>query len=182
MDHADCGLLFEAGKALVEKSGLAHCGGSYFLASEDKSAFDDYWKADFDSTFGRYMAWVLFSVGAENLAKAACVCNGVVKVSSKPTLERYVSKFFKELCKRPVLCDNLNEDHLILGYQGLAKVRNRDAHSYRRNVREADFPSVEEIFVPAFNILVDAMRHRGHFSQMVGKMALTSALLSDRAE
>ncbi|MCE2463032.1 MAG: hypothetical protein J4F46_03830 [Dehalococcoidia bacterium] len=26
------------------------------------------------------MAWVLFSVGAENLAKAACVCNGVVQV------------------------------------------------------------------------------------------------------
>ena len=27
---------------------------------------------------GRYICWVLFSVGAENLAKAACVCNQVV--------------------------------------------------------------------------------------------------------
>ena len=167
MDHADCGLLFEAGKALVEKSGLARFGGSYFLAASDKPAFDDYWKAEFDSSFGRYMAWVLFSVGAENLAKAACVCSGVVKVSSKPTLERYVSKHFKDLCKRPVLCEILNEDHLIRGYQGLVKVRNRDAHSYRRNVRNADFPSVGEIFVPAFNVLMDAMRHRGHFSEKV---------------
>ena len=44
----------------------------------------------------------------------------------------------------------------------LKDVRNRDAHSYRKNVRDADFPLVEEDFVPAFNILVKAMRHGGH--------------------
>ena len=107
---------------------------------------------------------MLFSVGAENLAKAACVCNVVVKVSSKPTLERYVNKHFGELCKKPGLCGALNEHELITGYQGLVKVRNRDAHSYRKNMRDADFPSVRESFVPAFNILLEAMGHRGHFS------------------
>ena len=164
MDHVDCRVLFEAGKALVEKSGLAHYRGSHFVASEDKAVFDDRWKEDFHPTFGRYMAWVLFSVGAENLAKAACVCNGVVKVSSKPTLERYVNRHFRELCKKPGFYGALNEHTLISGFQGLVKVRNRDAHSYRKNMRDADFPFVKETFVPAFNIVVEAMQHRGHFS------------------
>ena len=164
MDHADCRVLFEAGKALVEESGLAHYCDPHFVASEDKAVFDNRWKEHFHPTFGRYMAWVLFSVGAENLAKAVCVCNGVVKVSSKPTLERYAQKHFRELCKKPGLCGALNEHELITGYQGLVKVRNRDAHSYRKDVRDADFPLVKEAFVPAFNIVVQSMQHRGHFS------------------
>ena len=80
MSHSDCQLLFEAGKALVEKSGLARYSGPYFVACEDREGFNEYWKEGFHPTFGRYMAWVLFVVGAENLAKAACVCNKVVKV------------------------------------------------------------------------------------------------------
>ena len=46
------------------------------------------------------MAWVLFVVGAENLAKAACVCSNVINVSSKTQLEHYVGKkkYFKTLC------------------------------------------------------------------------------------
>ena len=83
MSHTDCQMLFEAGKALLEKSGLARYSGPSFVASDDKERFDEYWKAEFHPEFGRYMAWVLFSVGAENLAKAACVCNGVT-VGPKP--------------------------------------------------------------------------------------------------
>ena len=99
MSHSDCQILFEAGKALVEKSGLVHYHGQHFVGSDDKARFDRYWKEQFHSEFGRYMAWVLFSVGAENLAKAACVCNGVVKVDHRPTLGNYVNKHFKKLCR-----------------------------------------------------------------------------------
>ena len=56
MDHTNCRVLFEAGKALGEKSGLAHYCGLHFVAREDKAVFDDYWKEDFHPTFGRYMA------------------------------------------------------------------------------------------------------------------------------
>ena len=31
------------------------------------------------------------------------------------------------------------------------------------NERRKDFPAVEEIFVPAFNTLVQAMKDKGHF-------------------
>ena len=47
-------------------------------------------------------------------------------------------------------------------YKQLTEVRNRDAHSYHRNVRDANFPLVEEAFVTAFDILVKAMRHGEH--------------------
>ena len=162
MSHSDCQILFEAGKALVEKSGLVHYHGQHFVASDDKARFDRYWKEKFHSEFGRYMAWVLFSVGAENLAKAACVCNGVVKIDHRPTLGNYVNKHFKKLCRGTGICGSDDERTLTEGYKQLTEVRNRDAHSYHRNVRDANFPLVEEAFVTAFDILVKAMRHGEH--------------------
>lgn len=162
MSHSDCQVLFNAGKALVEKSGLAHYDKQHFVAVANKDRFDSYWKLKFHLEFGRYMAWVLFSVGAENLAKAACVCNGVVKVSQKPTLGNYVNKHFKKLCYGTSLCDINEEGTLTQAYKKLTDVRNRDAHSYRKNVRDADFPLVKDSFVPALNILMKTMLRRGH--------------------
>jgi hypothetical protein len=108
------------------------------------------------------MAWVLFLVGAENLAKAVCVCNRVVTVQSMPDLGHYVNKHLRSLCKKPGLCGGDNENNLIKGYKLLMKVRHRDAHSYRRGRRSADFPFVKHTFVPAFNVLVMAMRANDH--------------------
>ncbi len=162
MSHADCQILFEAGKALIEKSGLANYPGQEFVACEDEATFKKYWKENFHQEFGRYMAWVLFSVGAENLAKAACVCSGVVKVESKPTLGRYVNFHFECLCKKGGPCGDDNKDKLIKGYKLLMKVRNRDAHSFRKGVRSADFPFLKHTFVPSFNVLVMAMKVHGH--------------------
>ena len=162
MNHADCQILFEAGKALVEKSGLANYCGPHFVACVNQAAFNEYWEEEFHPAFGRYMAWVLFSVGAENLAKAACVCNGV-KVSSTATLRAYTKSrgHFQELCKETGLCGGA-ACTLQEGFKRLGQVRNRDAHSYRKDVRSADFPLVAETFVPALNIVVEAMLHGGH--------------------
>ena len=158
MSHTDCQILFDAGKALIEKSGLAHYCGQNFLACDDEGAFNKYWEENFHEEFGRYMAWVLFSVGAENLAKAVCVCNRVVSVKAKPTLGHYVNSHFKCLCKKRGFCGGDNEDKLIKGYKLLMKVRNRDVHSYLKGMRSADFPFVKDTFVPALNVLVMAMR------------------------
>ena len=107
------------------------------------------------------MGWVLFSVGAENLAKTACVCNGV-KVSTRATLGTYTNAgYFRELCKKTGLSGD-PERTLEKGYKRLKEVRNRDAHSYHKNVRSADFPLVKQSFVPAFNVLVEAVRRGGH--------------------
>ena len=163
MSHANCQVLFQAGHVLVEKSGLAHYWGPLFVACDNQVTFDEYWEEEFHPTFGRYMAWVLFSVGAENLAKAACVCNGVVKASSKPALEDYTKSkgHFQELCKKTGICGDVKYT-LQEGYKRLKNIRNRDAHTYRKNVRSRDFPLVKQTFVPAFNVVVEAMRLGGH--------------------
>ena len=49
------------------------------VCNSHEDDFEEYWKENFDPEFGRYMAWVWFSVGAENLVKASLVCNGLVK-------------------------------------------------------------------------------------------------------
>ena len=163
MSHAECEALFEASRALVERSGLARYSGSDFVASRYEAEFEDHWRERFDPKFGRYMAWVLFAVGAENLAKAACVCHGVVNASSRATLGRYTSPdgYFQRLREKAVL--HGHADALLReGYRDLKDVRNRDAHSYREGERRTDFPMVKEAYVPAFNVLVKAMKRGGH--------------------
>ena len=86
----------------------------------------------FHPEFGRYIAWVLFSVGAENLVKAACLCNGVGPKPPKKlhAIEKYVSKHLPELC----MCRNIRgerKSNLIDGYKLLKDIRNRDVHNYR---------------------------------------------------
>ncbi len=79
MNHRECGNLFRAGKKLLEASGLVrYCNDSFFCNS-DEAGLEAFWGASFDQEFGRYMAWVWFSVGAENLVKAALVCNRLLE-------------------------------------------------------------------------------------------------------
>ena len=82
MTHSECRNLFEASKSLLVKSGLVHYCGHSFVCKNPENELEDYWKKNFDCEFGRYMAWVWFSVGAENLVKAALVCHGL-KVKPK---------------------------------------------------------------------------------------------------
>ena len=162
MSYSECKRLIEASKALLEKSGLAHWNGRTF-EPDDNSDFEQYWKTTFDPRFGRYMAWVLFSVGGENLAKAACVCNGVVKGLKYGTLGLYTKSggHLDELCDKVSVCDS-DRHQLVKGYRFLLKVRNRDVHAFIENVRSEDFPYVKKEFAPAFNILVAVMEDH-HF-------------------
>ena len=148
--------LFGVSIALIEKSGLAKFNDGCFKAETCEAKFEKYWESRFHKEYGRYMVWILFEVGAENLAKAACVRAGIVKVSSKPRLHHYTQTYFKKLPDKA----SVNAKDLIAlteGYKELGRVRNRDAHSFRKGERQADFPLVEKQLVPAFNILVKTL-------------------------
>ena len=134
--------------------------------------FEKYVSEQLDPQYGRYIAWVLFSVGAENLAKAACVCSGCVPVSSDGhygELGKYMRRVNGEpkghlvrLALARYLTDS-DRKALTDGYLKLIDIRNRDAHTYVPTVRHLNFPDVEKHFVPAFNILVRTMQCNGHF-------------------
>jgi len=79
INHYGCGSLFGASRSLLEGSGLVRYCGDSFVCNGDEAALESRWREKFDAKFGRYMAWVWFSVGAENLAKAALVCNGLLE-------------------------------------------------------------------------------------------------------
>ena len=169
MSHSECEDLFEASKALLGKSGLARWDDQAFAfmpmySGDDDSRFEKHWKKYFHSRFGRYMAWVFFSVGAENLAKAACVCKGIVNGSNYGSLGGYTQKggFLDKLCEKVNIAD-CDKTRLTEGYKSLKRARNRDVHGYVANRRREDFPAVEPIFVPAFNILIEAMSRNYHF-------------------
>ncbi len=167
MHHSEYELLFEAGKALLVKSGLVCWDEQAFTfapkyQSNDETAFEDWWKKAFHPEFGRYIAWVLFSVGSENLVKAACLCNEVVPKTPKlETLGTYVKKHLPKLCKCRNICGKRKTD-LIDGYKLLKDIRNRDVHDYKANERRPNFPDIEKRFVPAFNILAETMKTKHH--------------------
>ena len=79
------------------------------------------------------------------------------------TLGDYWKTHFKVLWDSKKISE---EDYKLLkaSYKYLtAVIRNRDAHSYVKNVRREDFPAVEPIFVPAFNVLLKTMTKNKHF-------------------
>ena len=79
MNHYECGNLFGASKRLLDGSGLVRYSNDIFVSNSDEEGLEKCWRENFDQDFGRYMAWVWFSVGAENLVKAALVCNGLLE-------------------------------------------------------------------------------------------------------
>ena len=194
VNHYECGNLFRAGRALLEASGLVRYSNDTFVCESDEEGLEASWRETFDPDFGRYMAWVWFSVGAENLVKGALVCNSLLEgkpqtlgypvFSLDTDKTKWVNKVvgcqqrpkggygtlghiwrvkLDELSKRRKLGEAESKE-LKSAYKYLTQaIRNRDAHSYVENQRRRDFPSVEGIFVPAFNVIVQAMKDNGHF-------------------
>ena len=87
MNHYECQSLFRSGRSLLQNSGLVRYCNHSFVAERNEDDFEEYWTHNFDPDFGRYMAWVWFSVGAENLVKGALVCNGLME--GKPQVLGY---------------------------------------------------------------------------------------------
>ena len=164
MNHSHCKEPFDASKALLCKSGLIRWDGETFVpvyTDNDDSKFKKYCKEQFHPRFGRYMAWVLFSIGAENLVKAAYVCSKDDSAPLKWNLGRFTPAKLVELCKGVDISD-CGKDRLTDGYKLLKRVRNRDLHIYVRDVRGGNFSDVKATFVPAFKILVEVMKRKHH--------------------
>ena len=79
LSHSECEDLFEASKALLEKSGLARWDDQAFVfvpmhPGGDDFQFEKHWKKRLPLKVRQIHGVGNFSVGGENLAKAACVC------------------------------------------------------------------------------------------------------------
>ena len=165
--HHECDKILSAGRTLIEKSHLASYQNGAFVACTNCQVFECRVKADFHQRFGRYMAWVWFAVGAENLAKAACLCNGCPEYSPEGhygALEKFIrwdkqaKKYVGHLVKLATHLPKEDRPALLNGYLKLRDIRNRDLHTFKEDVRKGNFPLVESHFVPAFNVLLGTMQ------------------------
>ena len=193
MDANDYLLL--AGKNLIEQSALAkwEADEMEFRATQ-KGDFEEFHKNH--GEFGRVICWILFSVGAEYLLKAACVAHGVFRPKMKALPLRYpnlgepldswvadvlLKKDPEEAVSYPeygtlhayyegpgkgrltLLKDKvgLSDSDYCLHYAGFklmaTAIRNRDIHSYVRNVRHDNFYLIEQVFVPCLNVLAQSL-------------------------
>ena len=166
-DHHECGKILAAGRTLIEKSHLASYENGTFVACTNFQVFECHAKADFHQRFGQYMAWVWFAVGAENLAKAACLCDGIIEIPASGkygALEKYIrwskkkKKYKGHLAMLEVDLPEEDRQALLGGYSKLLRIRNRDVHTYEEDVRKGNFSLVESHFVPAFNALLENMK------------------------
>ena len=92
------------------------------------------------------------------------MCKGIVKGFDYGALGKYTQRdgLPDKLCEKVDIGD-FDRTRLTEGYKSLKRARNRDVHGYVADKRREDFPAVEPTFVPAFNILVEAMRRNHHF-------------------
>lgn len=164
---------------MFKESGLIGWDGNCFrprYSGQGDNEFEDWLKDRFDHNFGRYIGWVLFSVASENLIKAAFACMSISHEFSEcplnKTLDAILRKrksaegmvsLLREMCQFAGL-DAVDIEALEAGYCNLKRIRNRDVHRYEREKRKYNFPSVENEFVPAFNILLSTMNNNGHFA------------------
>ncbi len=174
----------DAGLSLLRQPHLVKCD----VKSEQLIIVDqEYFRSNsekVDPQFGRLICWLLFSTGAEFLAKGVCLARDIEirkpkDVLARPTapLQDWIDHldtaprrkamnfgtlgdltekagYLDQLCK-VVSATPTDRNTVLAAYTFLQKsVRNRDAHAYVQNVREAQFGLVQELFVRSFNLLL----------------------------
>ena len=171
MAHSECACLLNASRALLKRSGLVNWTGEAFVATHqgnDDSCFENYAKNTFDPDYGRYICWVLFSVGAENLAKAACVCNGVVsqKVSSlgypKYDDAKPVMGWVEKVLNESMSASDLPAEKYYYG--NLEKywkpTKHRKAHLDALCDKRDVVPNDRKLLIASYKYLTQAIRNR----------------------
>jgi len=164
-----------AAVSLLEFSRLVQwdAGSTEFTAVPHES-FESYWRTDVDPVFGRLICWINFSAGAEFLAKGICLLRDVEIRQPKGetthfgTLRNLYEDRPPKVAALKRLCAAVNakvdqQELLLAVYRLLASdIRNRDAHAYVPNVRDAHFNLVPARFAPCFNLLVSWLPEGAH--------------------
>jgi hypothetical protein len=130
---------------LVDTSSLAKWDGRKFLHQE-QDYFNQYWPRLHEG-YGRWFCWLAFGIGIENIIRGAFQVKQLPPVSFKATVSEWQALGIPA---------NRIADHKI-DIKRIAHIRNEGAHEFIAGVRNAYFPEVETKFVPALNLIMDAI-------------------------
>jgi hypothetical protein len=169
-----------AAMAFLNRSGLVEWDpASSRFNPRSFSDFRGYW-AEQDPVFGRFICWNSFSTGMEVFLKGAFLLAGIeIRKDSQEQLKfpsdvsqwlrvyamskepRETVKTYGTLYNLIGRLDELGDaveaaaDELVLVRAGFdllrSRIRNRDAHAYVPNVRDAHHDLVRDLFCPALN-------------------------------
>ena len=155
--------LVEAGISAISFSGLARwdTSKSKFTPTNDDEWFEEYCGAF--GPYGRWICWTLFSVGAENVIKAACVQNGYQPRTeylpySLPNqgaswLDSQEKLTFIKQAGKPQSAPADVEDTERLNYRALE-------YLLRVELPKLDMAGLEEVVSGGLRLLVDVVRNR----------------------
>lgn len=147
IDKIESGLKIEAGLVAIAWSHLAKWDKYHLVAETNQDAFNSYWP-NIDPKYGRWLCWLAFGVGAESIVKGAFQLK-----TGNPLGPFGGSHPWKRL--------GMPNKHIAFVSDGILKlakeVRNRDAHEYVPERRAADFPDIEQRYVPALNHIFDCI-------------------------
>jgi len=139
------------GIELIAWSKLATQTGTQLKAATDQAGFNLHWPT-IDPKFGRWLCWVAFGVGAENVVKGAFAQR-----------QYDLKQFGASLPLKTFL--GMPDEHVEFVSTAIfrlaTEVRNRDAHEYVPNVRNNDFPYLASEFVPALNHILACLPGQG---------------------
>jgi hypothetical protein len=110
------------------------------VADIDKAAFDVHWPR-LDPDYGRWLCWLAFFVGSENIGKGAFGLRGQT-TSNMSQFKKFDHHF--GMSKETSKC-------VSHAFAKLKTIRDQEAHEFRKGVRDAYFQEVATLFVPALN-------------------------------
>ena len=174
LKHNDLGWQnLHAGISLISWSKLAKWDGDNLklIANEDKSLATYEGFKDVHNKYGRLICWVTFCLGAEYLVKGYYILQKQMK-----GLQVY-DKNDEEITESYIINASLGKLLLVIEYfieqgtecQKIKKalhhlrkfIRNRDLHSYEKDVRGSNFYLVKNKFLPAFNLMLALLDQSG---------------------
>ncbi len=167
--HSDLGWQnLRAGISLVNWSKLAIWDSDTLklIANEDKSLATYEGFKDVHNEYGRLICWITFSVGAEYLIKGFLIVlkdeKGLIipDKKGKPMADHEIlgagMRFLVNSIEKHIV-QNSECNRLKTCLTDLLKLRNRDVHNYKKDVRGSNLNLVKSKFMPAFNLMLASL-------------------------
>jgi hypothetical protein len=133
--------------ALINWSGLGTGTVDGLTAETDRDRFSGHWK-EIMPQHGRWLCWIAFGVGAEGIVSAAFRMKGKTPLAFGNDHHKWEA----------IGLDSGEIQKVKEPIRHLADVRNRDAHWYEANTRDDEFEYIESEYVPALNLILNAIR------------------------
>lgn len=137
-----------SGIGLIQCSRLAHFENHGFIANTDSAAFEEYWTV-LDPVYGRWFCWLAFFVGAESIGNGAFGLRGI----NKTTMGGF-SRW-----ERIGISNADDAKEVRVAFTTLKKMRDHEAHQFKRGVRSAYFPEVPS-FIQVLNKILACLDRR----------------------